>query len=415
MSELDLDIDHYNIEDLETFFRLTPPYNEHDVAKKESEIRTLLLSSGHIASYFKRDLILFLEEGKKRLIAHKVPVKQPTSIYIQDPPPVPPQYPEPLHAQVPSRQENILPPKQTDFSYQQVSEFFPGQLNPLDTRIVKKCLSFDSRFCPSSSSHHDFILSLPNTIQKVVSMECKSVEISPSAFYNISASLGNNYIYVSICAKEKEYNHTFVIPDGYYCTQTLLHTLNRMCQEDTNTPFVLLKWTLDPFGSGSCVLMLDPSPQNDYYLEKIRYISLDFTIDACGQPDATQDSFTRMGYLLGFTKTHYTGNSSYMGEIPIDVYATIPYFYLSIDDYQNRSIATFQPAFSQITMSPAILARLSFNKHTQTVDIVSSIRKYFGPIDISRLQIRLLDPHGKTIKTRTNFSFCLMFDVVYDL
>ena len=64
MIDLDLDINHYEMQDLETFFRLVKPYNEHDVAQKEHDIRTLLLSSGHIEPHFKRDLIMFLEEGR---------------------------------------------------------------------------------------------------------------------------------------------------------------------------------------------------------------------------------------------------------------------------------------------------------------------------------------------------------------
>ena len=94
MSDLDLEIDHYEISDLETFFRLQSPYNEQDIAKKETEIRTLLLSSGHIGAHFKRDLIVFLEEGKKRLIAHKIKVKTPTTIYVpKDGPKVPHSFP----------------------------------------------------------------------------------------------------------------------------------------------------------------------------------------------------------------------------------------------------------------------------------------------------------------------------------
>lgn len=415
MSNLDLEIDHYEISDLETFFRLQSPYNEQDIAKKETEIRTLLLSSGHIGAHFKRDLIVFLEEGKKRLIAHKIKVKTPTTIYVpKDGTTIPHSFPEPLHAQVLSRQENIIPPKQTEFTYQQVSEFFPGHLNPLDTRTLKKCLSVDTRFCPPNTLHSDFILSLPNKIQKVVSMECKSMEIQAQSFYNISASLGNNYIYVSICAKEQEYNHTFVIPDGFYDTNTLLYTLNRMCKEDIDTPFVLLKWALDPFGSGKCTLTIDTT-QPDYSIERVKYISLDFTVNACGEDEPKQESFTRMGQLLGFTKPKYTGRTSYMGEIPVNPFSSLPYFYLAIDDFQNRSIASFQPAFTQMAIPASNLARISLNYEKNEPHIISIPRKYFGPIDITRLQIQLLDPHGKPIRLNTHFSFCLVFDVIYDL
>jgi hypothetical protein len=46
---------------------------------------------------------------------------------------------------------------------------------------------------------------------------------------------------------------------------------------------------------------------------------------------------------------------------------------------------------------------------------LSTPRKYFGPIDLSRLQIRLLDAYGKVLQMDANFSFCLLLHTVYDL
>ena len=412
MSNLDLDINNYEIKDLEVFFRLEYPYNEHDITHKENQIITLLLSSVHIESHLKRDLIMFLEEGKKRLIQDKIKAKQPTTIWKQEPS-VPNTFPVP-NLKLPTREENVIQHKDTSFSYQQTSDFFPGQLNPLDTRILQKCVSVDTRFCSFKTSHSDFILSLPNKIQKAVSMECKSIEILSQSLYNVSHSLGNNYIYVSIDAKEKEYNSTFVIPDGHYDTDSLLKTLNFLCSEQEETPFLFLEWKRDPMQYNKCVIMINPD-EDKYYLEKINNISLDFTVNIKGEFDKTQDSFTRLGYLLGFTKKKYSGEMQYMGEIPINPCSSIPYFYLSIDDYQNRSIACFQPAFSQITASPSKLARISLNHNTNETHITSMPRKYFGPVDITRLHIQLLDPHGKLLCLNTNFSFCLLFNTIYDL
>ena len=50
MADLDLDITHYNVSDLESFFRLNPKkqYKSSDIELRESELREQLLSSGHI-------------------------------------------------------------------------------------------------------------------------------------------------------------------------------------------------------------------------------------------------------------------------------------------------------------------------------------------------------------------------------
>ena len=70
MEQLDLDINNYNINDLERFFQINPnaKYTEGDIELKEYSIREKLLSSGHIDKRFKRDLIEFLELAKNWLI-----------------------------------------------------------------------------------------------------------------------------------------------------------------------------------------------------------------------------------------------------------------------------------------------------------------------------------------------------------
>lgn len=405
MSDLDLDINHYDIPNLETFFRLPAEYNEHDITQRESDIRTLLISSGHIAARFKRDLIIFLEEGKKRLIAAKIKVVHPTTI------PAGRQKPSP---QATPREENIIIPKETVYVQTQPGEHFQGTLNPLNIRTLQKCISIDSRFRPSMSLNSDFVMNLPSRIQKVLSLECASFEMDINSFYNISSSLGNNFIYISVSAIENEYNQVFIIPDGNYTFKLLLYTLNRLLESQEKTPFLCLVFKKDPYGSGKCVLMVKPDKEYEYLTQRVLHISLDFTVDNAGNADKFHDTFSKMGYILGFTKRKYSNEKQYMGEIPARMAASLPYFYLSIDDFQNRSVACFQPAFSQITMSPSILARISLQNKSK-IEVLSTPRKYFGPIDMSRLQIRLLDPYGKILQMDANFSFCLLLQTVYDI
>lgn len=412
MSELDLDINNYEIADLETFFRLPITYDEHSIAKKENEIRTLLLSSGHIAKHFKRDLIIFLEEGKKRLIQAKIQAKVPTTIYRNEPP-VPDNFPIPVNP-LPPQEEVLLPRKETSYVYTQNSEYFPGTLNPLDRRTLEKCISIDSRFRPPMTLNSDFTISLPSKLQKVLSMECASFEIDRHSIYNISSSLNNNFIYISVCAVEQEYNQIFIVPDGHYDLDVLLNTLNRMLLDQENTPFVLLQWKKDPYDSNKCILMINQDSENDFFTQRIRHISLDFTLNIDGNFDKFEDYTSKMGYLLGFTKKTYTGETQYMGEIPVRMFNALPYFYLAVDDFQNRSNACFQPAYSHVTMSPSILSRIAL-KEQEAVEILSTPRTYFGPVDLSRFQIRLYDVHGKLLQMDSNYSFCLKFNSVYDL
>ena len=461
-TELDLNIDHYNIADLETFFHLTPPYTQNEVQQKEHEIRTLLLSSGHIAKHFQRDLILFLEEGKTQLVTQLVQEKAHTTIPPTYPPPVPHTYPVPP-AQIPTREQDVIMRPRTEFQYQQPSDFFEGKLNPINTRILKQALSIDTRLYDQSKSNTEYILSLPNKISKVVSLECISFEITSQSLFNISASLGNHRIMMTIhtetkpvygtldpsirppilptpnddapalfthsssppqehllrepdpvipveMPKKKAYVHTYIVPDGHYTIDTLLETLNAISKTVDDTPFVLLEWKQDPLDSKKTIVALNENEFRQYEetIESVTMSLYETNVDV-------KQSFTSLGYLLGFTNNVYQAQTNYMSNIPANVHAALPYFYLSIEDYQNRSIVSFPPAFSQMSMASSQLARISLNHQTNEVKMVSIPRKYFGPIDINRLQIRLMDPYGKNVNIHTNFSFCLLFDTLYDL
>ena len=73
MDGLDLDINNYTMVDLENFFQIESrrKYTASDIELKETQIRELLLSTGHIDKKFKSDLLVFLETAKKWLIAAK--------------------------------------------------------------------------------------------------------------------------------------------------------------------------------------------------------------------------------------------------------------------------------------------------------------------------------------------------------
>ena len=73
-------------------------------------------------------------------------------------------------------------------------------------------------------------------------------------------------------------------------------------------------------------------------------------------------------------------------------------------------------------MNTDILARISvkgtrFNLLTDNnFELVSEPRMYFGPVDIQRLRIRLLDEHGRVLQmNNSNYSFCLKLKMMYDL
>tara|TARA_B110000503_G_scaffold142111_1_gene237857 strand:+ start:4239 stop:5528 length:1290 start_codon:yes stop_codon:yes gene_type:complete len=429
MSELDLDITHYDVSDLESFFNLDgkSTYTVSEIDSKVNQIKELLFSTGHIAKHLKRDLIVFLQQGREILIDSKVVKPKPHSSLpsnnqtSSDVPPA--QYPV-YHIPQITRKDELIEPNQTSFTYTQNSEFFPGTLNPIDTRTLKKCISIDTRFRtnPYSTSSSDFTVTLPNRISKVISLECTSFEIAPGSIPNISESLGNNYLYVGISTAGLEYSQTFILVDGYYTLPQLIHAFNVLFIQKENTPYVFIEFIMDPEDTGK-ILLTTTSDYNEN-VEKINDIKLNFRVNITGNIDNRTDYFAKMGRMLGFTRRLYENSTQFLSETVPNPFLDLSYFYLSIDDFQNRASHSFEPAFSQISMPTSILARIAF-QHLETLSVHSKVepisivtvpRKYFGPIDMNRLHIRLLDVFGRTINmNHHDYSFCLTVNTIYDL
>jgi len=48
--------------------------------------------------------------------------------------------------------------------------------------------------------------------------------------------------------------------------------------------------------------------------------------------------------------------------------------------------------------------------------LITSPREYYGPVDIFKLFIQLLDEYGRPVNLNfMDFSFCLSFQTLYDL
>lgn len=437
MENLDLDINHYTVPDLETFFKLKrrTNYSVADIELKEYEIREQLLNSGHIDKRLKRDLVAFLNAAKTQLIAVKCKNEQhnPTSIpsnYRLDTLNVP--RPDNQDA---SRAQNLIQRPVVDYIYTSNSDFLPGRINPINTRVITKCINIDTRFRESinTTQSSDFTVQLTTRFNKVVSMELSALEM-PLTFYGISASNGNNFLYLKVNYTDPLFpgstvdaEKVFVIPDGNYNSNDFIDKINSiLCPIDDNGNmleptiiFSYIRFSLDltSDGSGSGKATIGPVGCKTL---SINTITMDFTRNIDGSPDTIEIS-KKIGWNLGFLKPKYEGDFFYLADSIIEP-KNNRYIYLSVDDFNKNSNNPFVSIFNQSILNDDILARISikgshFNMLLDNeMTIVSEPRIYFGPVDIQRLRIRLYDEHGRILQmNHTNFSFCLTIKVMYDL
>jgi hypothetical protein len=435
MDKLDLDINNYSLKDIENFFQLkqNSKYTSSDIELKEYQIREQLLKSGHINKRFKRNLIEFLTLAKQWLIFVKCnngENRQPTTIpknYKLDPEDFP------LSKEANSRTDELITRPTTQFIYSNNSDFFPGVINPLNTRVISKCLNIDTRFRDNlyNTQSSDFTIQLPTKFNKVVSMELSAIEL-PVAFYGISASNGNNYINITLfyylnnnegivlrCDK------IFIIPDGSYSATDLIEIINFIIKpkdsitiNDPYYSFNFITFEVDVTSTGSGSRRVTIGSKENPHLT-IKQIVIDFKKNIQGLHDNTNIS-TKIGWNLGFTKPKYSGDTFYVAETIIE--PSTKYIYLAIDDFNNHANNHFVTAFNHSIMSTDVLARISIkgsfinSANENDFNLVTEPRKYFGPVDIQRLRVRLFDEFGRVLSmNHSNYSFCLTLKLIYDL
>jgi len=440
LQELDLDIGNYSIKDLEHFFHLREGqnYTADDLEQKECELREVLLKSGHVSRKLRRELMEFLTTAKEWLIFVKCgqrPAAAPTSLPTNPRLDTSSQYKEALTNQ---RAENVLQRTEVPFVHTMASEYYAGTLNPLATRTINKCLTIDTRFRENfyGTTSSDFMVNLPTKFSKVVSMQLASIEF-PVAFYGISQKYGNHFLYMEITyapggnltVPEMTDMKSIELPDGNYNSVDFVNLLNvNLSPKDTSGNvlypddiFSYVKFFLDvtPTGSGTGKVTLEPTvgDKGDW----IRNIKLDFTRDINGNVD-NLDISSKIGWNLGYIHRIYDGKTRYTADTLLEP-STVRYVYLAIDDFNNSVNNHFVAAKNGGSiLSPTILARISLKGSYFTIlmendlHIVTEPRKYFGPVDIQRLRIRLYDEHGRILDmNNANYSFCLNFKILYDL
>lgn len=434
MDGLDLDINNYTIKDLESFFKLSPKqkYTIADIELRETEIRQVLLSSGHVNKRFKRDLLEFLETSRDWLIVAKChgEVKKPTT--FQNVPKLDPFPNYPAAKETMSRTEELTLRTETPYINTYSSEYFQGTLNPLKTRTITKFLNVDTRYRDNitTTSSSNFMINLPDRLTKVVSMQVSAFEF-PICFYATSESYGNNFLNITIISQLSPSSSiittpkTVILPDGNYNGADFVDKINTIMSPknddgtpvDVSDPFNSIQFRLDvsETGSGTGKVILETVGSLAY---TIKDIQMDFTLDKNRNVDKL-DISSKIGWNLGFIQRKYKGKTNYISEAIIEP-ATIRYIYLVVDDFNNSVNNHFIAAFNKYVFSPNILARISikgsyFSLMMET-DIVTEPRRFFGPVDIQKLHIQVYDDHGRLLDmNNSNFSFVLNIKILYDL
>lgn len=388
----DLNIDNYKKNELEEMFELPKKYNLQMIEIKELKLKENMHMDKTISEVIKLQTFIFLDEAKKILSSN-------------------------LNTE--SKSNFIIEKQVTPYVNSLPSEFYPGKINPLQRRTIKQNLNIDTRFRDNyySTNSSNFNFDLPIKFTNILTMQLTAFEF-PTTYYNISASRGTNYFNISYNTSTQ----TIIIPDGNYNPQSLITFLNFYVSPAgpvgisvfNNISFVL---DIDSGNSGSGKIIISIN-QNGSTSD---VLTLNFQADINGNPDFNNPLPLKFGWLLGFRNGIYTKNINYVSDGIPDL-SNSKYIYLVVDDHNNNVNNGFYSAFNSSVLNKNILARItlspgSFNVVTQNnLSLISTERQYFGPVDIQKLSIQILDEFGRVISLNNmDYSFCLTFHSVYDL
>jgi hypothetical protein len=412
--DIDLDLKNYNINELENLFGLSEKYDLLDVNNKQLKLQKKLLNSTSINETLRRQIIEFITNAKDIIIARikKLRVNEKKETYELT-------Y-ETMNPLVQVDDHFIQNRQETIFLTSNPSNFVAGKMNPLRNRIIRQTLNIDSRFREnyygniSSNYHYD----LPLLIKNVVSLQLASMDF-PCTFYNINKAFNNNFFTIII----DNTSFSVTVPDGNYTPDDFINCINNILSTAPGL-FKYIYFTLDisngVSGTGKIIVGI-----RDNYINTNLNTTFNFTLDFIKDINGLENKSTplplKLGWILGFRNGVYTDNSTYTSEGIIDLLAH-RYIYLVVNDYNNNVNDGFYASFTDSVLNKNILARIAitgggFNIISQNnLGLITYPRQYFGPVNIQKLQIQLLDEYGRILDLNNmDYSICLTMETIYDL
>ena len=425
-SNFDLNIGNYSKAELEEILELPTNYDENVIQMKEAKLRQNIMSDLSIPAAIKTKTLGFITNIKNILVLNINSKKSDSNVNAGS-------KIEAL-AKTYSNVYNlnkgldksdlasaggtyIIKQPPTPYGQSSPSEFYQGTLNPLNKRILRQNINIDTRFRENyyASQSSNFHLDLPIRLTQVVSLQLSALEL-PSTFYAISKVFGNNFFVIYITGVEPL---IVTIPDGNYTYLSLQIYINTFLStaplEYQTIQFLVDNNTPGGQGSGGSGKMVVGSTDGTVNF------SLNFQTDRYGNEEKQTPLPLKMGWLMGFREGYYENNTTYVSEGVVDLLGP-RYIYLVVDDFNNNVSDGFYGAFTSSILNKNILARITlqgsvFSILTQNnLLLVTTARQYFGPVDIQKMQIQLLDEYGRILDLNNmDYSFCLSFQTIYDL
>lgn len=461
MSNINLDINTYSINEMENLLKLKHPYIQEDVFNAKTKMESNIIKS-NITQVKKEELLIFLDNIYNKLTNNLVKIDA----------------------------KNFNDVKQFDgnhFIIKNENDKYSSTLEnnkQINKSIIKRTYTIDSLFRQNYDSNdnqsHNYIITLPETINKAITMSVSSLEI-PLTYHNISEELNNNCFKVEILDATTGLNTDISLliqlTTGLYesryagaltSTQIKASNIRTEIENKFKTSFSLLSQDLSLNGANSSDISLAIDLCNnltfgidiragfgvfqydisntptffDNYSIKINFdvnnnekIINQTTGKEISSSCYQNEIYQKLGWQLGFRTKNIVlskksiNSSNLYREVSRGIcYINYPrYLYIAIDDFQSSSRNYFSIAAESI-IAPNIIGRINilslleektpFKQAAAPGDFNYNnkhVREYFGPTNINKLKISLLDEYGRPFTLNNmDWSFVLSFECFYN-
>jgi len=316
-----------------------------------------------------------------------------------------------------------------------VNEISPGDLNSVKRITQLQNLNINSCFRSNYYQNNpcDFLYVLPLEIKNVTALRLVSIEI-PNSWYLISKLKQNNvfeivFFFPSNTNTTNEANarkqdskkcgYVIEIPDGNYDSETLQDFLNstyfyqtQSSSEYFKTYLKYIKFSINPYSFKSTFEFINQPNTTD---EDDINFSLKFS------QSISQNIMSTFGWIIGFRMGNY-----------LNIYESITseglfdaggdrYIYVCINDFQYNTNPLNIVCFDKSILNEDVIAKIPMVNGKLSLIIndnsnaLSKIRRYNGPVNLSRLQIKIVDHFGSVLDLNNmDFSMTLELQILYE-
>lgn len=439
--EFDLNINNYSICELENFLGLEENYSFNDIINNEKSFLNILDSSNEYDKTKKKEIKVFLSNVKEKIFYKlKNIVDIQNDGFIED-------YDKLLD---PTTEKNIISQTTADFggyhyvmnknttSFNDVIdkqqklnpvETYPtnvarSYLNNLKRKTITQTVILNSLYRDDylNTLSTDFNITLPNYFKNVLSIRLSSLQL-PNVLYCISNKNNNNSLYIAEDVLGGV-EGIVIIPDGNYDYATFatllqteintqLSTLNFIVTVDLATQKITITNNINEFTMNFIVKESVSGVNTEYIINK-NYKQLHCVNDIT-------ELYKKLGWIMGYRNALYTGKKSYLAEAIYNGSFT-EYIYFILNDFNNSQSQNIIGMFSKSTIGNNILAMIPLNADSFHIcfdngaDFIEKKREYFGPVNIQKLKIQLLNQYGEILDLNSmDFSFSLELEIGYDI